>query len=105
METDYAIILKNQISKSTNFTMENIAEEIIIEQMKENLKKDQLIEPLEEYKSQVYPLEKELFESINLKLGVDIISEDINLLDDNDKNYYIHLFRLQILILTKKTLF
>ena len=93
METDSAIILKNQISKTTNFSMASIAEEIIIEQIKENLKKDQLIEPLEKYKSQVYPLEKELFESINLKLGVDIISEDINLLDDNDKNYYIHLFR------------
>jgi pimeloyl-ACP methyl ester carboxylesterase len=26
-------------------------------------------------------------------LGVDIISEDINLLDDDEKNYYIHLFR------------
>ena len=47
METDSAIILKNQISKTTNFSMASIAEEIIIEQIKENLKKDQLIEPLE----------------------------------------------------------
>ena len=93
MDSNSTIILKNQISKTTNFTMTSINEEFLIEQIKEDLKKDQLIEPLEKYKSQVYPLEKELFESINLKLGVDIISEDINLLDDDDKNYYIHLFR------------
>jgi hypothetical protein len=68
METDSTIILKNQISKLTNFTMTSNNEECLLERIKENLKKDQLIEPLEEIKSQVYPLEKELFESINLKL-------------------------------------
>lgn len=93
METSSTFILKNQISKETNFTTTSIDDECLIEYIKEELKKDQLIEPLEKCKSQVYPLEKELFDSINLKLGVDIISEDINLLDDDDKNYYIHLFR------------
>ena len=93
METSSSFMLRNQISKTTNFSMESISEEYLIQLIKEDLKKDQLIEPLEEVKSQVYPLEKELFESINLKLGVDIISEDINLLDDDEKNYYIHLFR------------
>ena len=92
-ETSSSFILKNQISKATIFTNASVDEQYVIEKIKEDLKNDQLIEPLEEYKSQVYPLEKELFESINLKLGVDIISEDINLLDDDDKNYYIHLFR------------
>ena len=93
METSSTIILNNQIINSTKFTISKIDEYYSIESIKEELKKDQLIEPLEKYKSQVYPLEKELFESINLKLGVDIISEDINLLDDDDKNYYIHIFR------------
>ena len=85
-ETSSSFILKNQISKATIFTNASVDEQYVIEKIKEDLKNDQLIEPLEEYKSQVYPLEKELFESINLKLGVDIISEDINLLDDDDKN-------------------
>ena len=48
---------------------------------------------MEQYKSKVGPLEKELFECLNLKLGEDIISEDMPLFDDNNNNYYIHLFR------------
>ena len=62
--------------------------------IKEKIKNDKIREPLEEYKSQVYPLEKELFKCINLKWGEDIISEDMPLIEDNNHyNYYLHLFR------------
>ena len=62
--------------------------------LKEERKNDKVKIPLEQYKSKVAPLEKELFECLNLKLGEDIISEDMPLLDDNNNsNYYIHLFR------------
>ena len=62
-----------------------------IEIIKEELKKTKIEEPLEKYKSQVVPLEIELFKNLNLEWGVDIISEDIPLIDD--KKYYCHLIR------------
>ena len=62
--------------------------------IKEKIKNDKIRDPLEEYKSQVYPLEKELFKCINLNWGEDIISEDMPLIEDNNHcNYYLHLFR------------
>lgn len=61
--------------------------------IKETLKYHRVDDPFEELKSQVFPLEKELFECLNLEWGVDIISEDIPLIDEHYKNYYLHLFR------------
>ena len=62
-----------------------------IEEIKEQLKRTKTLEPLDKYESQVIPLEKELFENLNLEWGVDIISENIPLTDD--KKYYCHLMR------------
>lgn len=60
---------------------------------KEKRKNDFIQEPLNKYKYQVFPLEKELFECINLKWGIDIISEDMPIIDENHNNYYIHIIR------------
>ena len=86
-------IINNQTSNSIiniNQTQDDKSSTYYI---KEKLKNDIIREPLNEYKSQVFPLEKELFECINLKWGIDIISEDIPIIDENHNNYYIHMFR------------
>jgi hypothetical protein len=57
---------------------------------KESLTKDQVIEPLDKQREQVIAMEKELFGCINLEWGVDIITEDVPILQ-NEKYYYIHL--------------
>ena len=49
--------------------------------------------PIEEYKSQVFQIEKELFENLNLKWGINIISEDMPLIDNKNNNYYCHIIR------------
>ena len=64
--------------------------------IKEKFKTHIIKEPLLEYKSQVIPLEMELFKSLNLEWGVDIISEDIPLIDEEHKNYYMHMIRTAI---------
>ena len=81
-DTEYPIIM-NQL---TNSKKKNSIEEI-----KNEFSKAKIKEPKEIYKSQVVPLEKELFENLNLEWGVDIISEDIPLIDD--RKYYCHLIR------------
>ena len=81
-DTEYPIIM-NQL---TNSKKKNSIEEI-----KNEFSKAKIKEPKEIYKSKVVPLEKELFENLNLEWGVDIISEDIPLIDD--RKYYCHLIR------------
>ena len=44
-----------------------------IQKIKTEIKDDYIQEPLEKYESQVFPLEKELFENLNLEWGEDII--------------------------------
>ena len=78
--TDFPIVL-NQLSKKKNS----------IEETKNEYERAKIKEPLEKYKSQVVPLEKELFENLNLEWGVDIISEDIPLTEN--KKCYCHLIR------------
>ena len=63
-----------------------------IQIIKTEIKNNYIQEPLEKYESQVFPLEKELFENLNLVWGEDIISENIPLIED--KNYYCHLVRI-----------
>ena len=58
-----------------------------IQKIKTEIKNNYIQEPLEKYESQVFPLEKELFENLNLEWGEDIISENIPLIED--KNYRI----------------
>ena len=57
--TDFPIVL-NQLSKKKNS----------IEETKNEYERAKIKEPLEKYKSQVVPLEKELFENLNLEWGV-----------------------------------
>ena len=85
----------NEISNSTQCLQRKLTDEKSSTfYIKEKIKNDKIREPLEEYKSQVYPLEKELFKCINLNWGEDIISEDMPLIEDNNHcNYYLHLFR------------
>ena len=49
--------------------------------------------PLSEQRKKVFELEKQLFESINLKWNENIISEDIPIIDDDHNDYYMHLVR------------
>ena len=49
--------------------------------------------PLSEQRKKVFELEKQLFESINLKWNEDIITEDVPIIDDDHNDYYMHLVR------------
>ena len=92
--TSFSIINNHQASNSiSNINQSQIDDKSSTFYFKEKIKNDFIREPLNEYKSQVFPLEKELFESINLKWGIDIISEDMPIIDENHNNYYIHMFR------------
>ena len=59
---------------------------------KERMKNDQVLGPQEDLREQVFTMEKELFASMNLEWGVDIITEDVPILQD-EEYYYIHLVR------------
>ena len=90
--TSYSII-NNQTSNAININQNQVDDKSSSYYIKEKIKNDIIREPLNEYKSQVFPLEKELFECINLKWGIDIISEDMPIIDENHNNYYIHMLR------------
>ena len=68
------LIINNQTSLNVNDNKDDKSSTFYI---KEKLKYDAINDPLSELKSQVFPLEKELFSCFNLQWGVDIISEDI----------------------------
>ena len=55
--------------------------------------KDEVIEALDEQRKEVFKLEKELYECLNLKWNEDIITEDVPLIDGSKENYYMHLLR------------
>ena len=64
-------LIKNQLHD--NYKRKYSAEEkSSIYYTKEKLKKSKIEMPIEEYKSQVFQIEKELFENLNLEWGVDI---------------------------------
>ena len=86
-------ILNNQISNTISILNKEEDDKSSNYYIKEKLKNDIIKTPMEKYKSQVIPLEKELFECINLKWGIDIISEDMSIIDENHNNYYIHIIR------------
>ena len=90
MSTSSFIINDNQQDIILN-QLVNSKKKNSIEEIKEQLKRTKTLEPLKKYESQVIPLEKELFENLNLEWGIDIISENIPLIDD--KKYYCHLIR------------
>ena len=71
-------IVNNQLTTNyKNIYDQQIDDKSYIYYIKEKIIHDKITETLEEYKSKVIPLEKELFQCLNLKLGEDIISEDI----------------------------
>lgn len=94
-------MIQNEISNLNlvnNQTTSNInliggEETASVYNIRQNCLSHTLREPLPEYKSQVTTLEKELFQCLNLEWGVDIISEDVPLIDEDHKNYYIHMLR------------
>ena len=61
--------------------------------IKENHENDFVLDALIEQRKEVFQLEKELYECINLKWDEDIITEDIPLIDGIHQNYYMHLLR------------
>ena len=91
ISTSSFVINTTQLNAISNNQLINTKKKNSIEEIKEQLKRTKTLEPLGEYESQVVPLEKELFENLNLEWGVDIISENIPLTDD--KKYYCHLIR------------
>ena len=54
---------------------------------------DEIVVPLNEQRKKVFELEKQLFESINLKWDEDIVTEDIPIIDNVHNDYYMHLVR------------
>jgi len=54
---------------------------------------DEIVLPLNEQRKKVFELEKQLFESINLKWDEDIVTEDIPIIDNVHNDYYMHLVR------------
>ncbi len=87
-------LISNQISQTfNNYRRSSADDKSSTFYIKEEIKNDIIYEPLEKYKSQVLPLEKELFECLNLKFGEDIISEDMPLIGKEHENYYLHLIR------------
>ena len=91
ISTSSFVINTTQSNAISNNQLINTKKKNSIEEIKEQLKRTKTLEPLDKYESQVVPLEKELFENLNLEWGVDIISENIPLTDD--KKYYCHLMR------------
>ena len=89
-------VITNQSTVLLNKRQSNLSteEKSSVFRIQEEIKKHVVKLPSEKYKKKVMTLEKDLFSCFNLKLGVDIISEDISLLNENNNNnYYIHLIR------------
>ena len=84
-------IIKNQTNISKKRS--SMEEKSSIYHIKKQLAVSKVIEPIDKYKSQIIPLEEELFSNLNLEWGVDIISEDIPLIDKKHDNYYCHMIR------------
>ena len=61
--------------------------------IKESHIDDIIFEPLTQHRQEVYDLEKDLYECLNLQWGEDIITEDIPIIDGIHDNYYMHLLR------------
>ena len=66
------------------------ANTIIIRKIHE---KDLILDALVDQRKEVFQLEKELYECLNLKWNEDIITEDVPLIDGSHENYYMHLLR------------
>ena len=61
--------------------------------IKESHANDIILETLTQQRQEVFNLEKDLYECLNLQWGEDIITEDIPIIDGIHENYYMHLLR------------
>ena len=61
--------------------------------LKESHINDLVLDALHEQREEVFLLEKQLYECLNLKWGVDIITEDVPIIDGVHEEYYMHLLR------------
>jgi pimeloyl-ACP methyl ester carboxylesterase len=86
-------LIDNKYINNNNAVKRNEEETISINEIRKLHQNHKIIDPLPQFHTQVIPLEKELFQNINLEWGVDIISENIPLIDENNNNYYIHMLR------------
>jgi len=61
--------------------------------IKESHINDLVLDALKEQREEVFKLERELYECLNLKWGEDIITEDVPLIEGETSHYYMHLLR------------
>ena len=90
---DSQLILNNQLKNTTVTKINSMykkSQTIVIKRFRAT---DEIIVPLNEQRLKVFELEKQLFESINLKWDEDIITEDIPIIDNVHDDYYMHLIR------------
>ena len=91
-ETNSYIIIKNQISNKIDLQESRYKKSQTLF-IKESHVHDDIILPSLEQRDEVFNLEKELFGCLNLKWGIDFITEDIPIVDGTNNNYYMHLVR------------
>ena len=81
------VILRNQSLNSTGLSKTHT---LVI---KESHIDDKILAPLIDQRKVVFGLEQSLYECINLRWNVDIVTEDIPIIDDIHEDYYMHLLR------------
>ena len=86
---DSQTILNNQSFNKLNSTLTK-SQSIIIE---ETILRDKIISPLNAQRQNVFELEKDLYECLNLRWDIDIITEDIPIILETREEYYMHLLR------------
>ena len=86
---DSQTILNNQSFNKLNSTLTK-SQSIIIE---ETISRDKIISPLNAQRQNVFELEKDLYECLNLRWDIDIITEDIPIILETKEEYYMHLLR------------
>ena len=87
-------VVNNQITHNTTSTSLNpIYKKSQTVFLKRIHAEDEIISPLREQREEVFNLEKDVFESLNLQWDVDIITEDVPIIDNIHDDYYMHLVR------------
>ena len=87
------LILNNQLTNTTATSLNPRYKKSQTIFLKRYHVSDEIKVPLNEQRLKVFELEKNLFESINLKWDEDIITEDIPIIDNVHDDYYMHLTR------------
>ena len=87
------MMLNNQINNTTITTINPVYKKTQTIFLKQYHSVDEIVAPLNEQRKEVFQLEKELYESLNLQWDVDIITEDVPIIDNIHDDYYMHLLR------------